>query len=92
MENQLKITCPKCGYEYLAAEILYPKYLLGTCSHIERDESGKITKVIGEEPSLIEDWECENCGCSFKVEANIELNVKYDSKYDFSDNNYSIKF
>ena len=41
------IECPKCGYEYLPAEIFVPKYYFGTPENIERDEHGKIINYEG---------------------------------------------
>lgn len=87
-----KVTCPKCGYEYAADEILYPKYMLGNYKQLIRNEAGKIVEVIGsEEPALEEDWECENCHCNFKVKVDIHLKVDYDPNLDFSNEDYSIK-
>ena len=90
LKKHVIIRCPKCGYEYLASEIFYPKSLLGSCQNILRDENGKILLLPdGEEPSLEEDWECDNCGCNFKAKLDIKGLSAYDQTYDFSDD-YSI--
>ena len=40
------ITCPKCGREYMPAEIFIPKNLLGAPSVIKRNADGKIEDFI----------------------------------------------
>lgn len=41
------VECPKCGYQYLPAEIFVPKYYFGVPTQIERDEDGKIISYEG---------------------------------------------
>ena len=54
------IKCPKCGYEYLPAEIFFPKSLLGNPKDIIRDDDGSIEFFNGETMNLHEEFECEN--------------------------------
>lgn len=77
MDNKTPIIrCPKCGYEYLPAEILLPQYILGQPDDIVRDESGKIKKYTGADFSLDEDFTCVCCGCNFKVEGTANFVTK----------------
>ena len=53
MDNKnLVIKCPKCGYEYLPAEIFFPDVLLGEPSNIIRDEEGKVEFFEGNSMNL----------------------------------------
>ncbi len=86
--NYIIIKCPKCGYEYLAAEIFYPNDLLGHPGDILRDDDGKILMVSYNdegEPCLEEEWECEHCGHTFTAKLKIKADTEYDSRLDFSD-------
>ena len=86
LKKHIIIKCPKCGYEYLAFEIFYPDDLLGGSTDILRDENGKIIFLgNGKEPSLETEWECEHCGCTFKVKLFIKGETIYNTTYDFSD-------
>lgn len=85
MKNYLKIRCPKCGYEYHVAEIFFPEDILGKPINIVRDDNNKIIWCEGDDSSSEEQWECYNCGTTFKVKLNIDCETVYDNKYDFSD-------
>lgn len=86
LNKHIIIRCPKCGYEYLASEIFFPESLLGSCPDILRDEAGKILLLpTGEQPELEEDWECYNCGCTFKAKLDIKGYSVYNQNYDFSE-------
>lgn len=81
MTNDFKIIkCPKCGYEYTAAEIFLPQYLLGKPNNIIRDDKGHIILVEGEEPCLEEEFECDRCGTLFTTRANMEFDSSYDAE------------
>lgn len=88
-EGNVIFKCPKCGMEYAIGEVFYPDDLLGIPRNVIRDDNGKIIFIEGKKPVLEEDWECEKCGCDFKVRLDISPKVIYDSKYDF-DEDYSI--
>lgn len=79
------IKCPKCGYEYLPAEIFFPKSLLGNPRDIIRDDDGSIEFFNGETMNLHEEFECENCQALFEVDATINFSCKYDKKIDFDE-------
>lgn len=84
-KNFTVIKCPKCGYEYLPAEIFLPDVLLGKPNDILRDEKGRIEYFGGESISLQEEFTCENCDVHFKVNADISFKCEYDSKIDFDE-------
>lgn len=72
MTNDFKIIkCPKCGYEYTAAEIFLPQYLLGKPNNILRDDKGHIVLVEGDEPCLDEEFECDRCGTVFTTHVDM---------------------
>ncbi len=87
MDNKnLVIKCPKCGYEYLPAEIFFPDTLLGEPSNIIRDEEGKVEFFEGNSMNLKEEFVCYNCDCTFIVEAKVSFNTKINSKViDFNE-------
>ena len=37
------------------------------------------------QPELEEDWECYNCGCTFKAKLDIKGYSVYNQNYDFSE-------
>lgn len=78
------IKCPKCGYEYVAAEIFFPKDLLGRPNNIIRDDNGHIILVEGEQPNLSEEYECEKCGTTFKTTLSITSESKYNKNEEDS--------
>ena len=49
-----KITCPRCGAQYLPGEIYLPKAFLGQPKLIEKDFAGKILDYLGESMDLSE--------------------------------------
>lgn len=85
IKKQILIKCPKCGREYLPAEIFYPKSLLGNPSNIFRDDAGHIIYFDGESMNLTESFECENCRCQFDVSGDIKFTSIVDKIHDFSD-------
>ena len=76
------IKCPKCGYEYVAAEIFFPQDLLGKPNNIIRDDKGHIVLVEGESPCFEEEFECENCDSVFKARLDINFNSSCDKDLD----------
>ena len=67
------IECPKCGYEYLPAEIFVPKYYFGTPENIERDEHGKIINYEGTSVDLFEKYKCDKCNTEFRIVSKLQL-------------------
>lgn len=79
------LKCPKCGYEYTAAEIFFPKDLLGYPNNIIRDDSGKILLVEGKQPSLVETFVCDNCGTTFKARLGLQAETTYNKDLEDED-------
>ena len=79
------IKCPKCGCEYLPAEIFFPDTLLGKPRDVIRDDNGTIEYYGGDSLNLKEEFECEQCGIHFNVSAKIEFTCTYDEKIDFDE-------
>ena len=88
------IECPKCGYEYLPAEIFVPKYYFGIPENIERDDQGKLVSYDGTSVDLFEKYKCDNCNTEFRVVSKLQLttelgfpgnfNIDYATKIDKS--------
>lgn len=78
------IKCPKCGYEYVAAEIFYPEDILGKPNNIIRDDDGHIILIEGGQPCLTETYECEKCGTIFKTTLSITSESKYNKEEEES--------
>lgn len=88
MESLIKIKCPKCGWEYLPAEIFYPDQLLGTPSNIVKDEQGKILTYDNDSMNLKETFTCEHCGCIFEITGVVKFDttikkdeINFDEEY-----------
>ena len=82
-EKLEKITCPKCGKEYLPAEIYYPNSFFGRPQDIARIK-GKIDSFDGKSMDLEETYQCDSCDCNFKVVAKISFKTTEIQKYDMS--------
>ena len=70
------IECPKCGYEYLPAEIFVPKYYFGIPENIERNEQGKIVSYDGTSVDLFEKYTCDKCNTEFRVVSKLQLTTE----------------
>ena len=84
--GEIIITCPKCGAEYLPAEIYYPNEFLGKPYGIDKLD-GKIENYLGNSMNLKESYQCDHCNCKFNVTAKVsfkstELN-KFDTTKDY---------
>ena len=79
------IKCPKCGHEYLPADVFYRDDLLGRPENIIRTENGTIELFTGENPNYEESFICDNCGCTFKVKASVNYSVEIDKEHDYSE-------
>lgn len=88
------ITCPHCGWQYLASEIFYPNDFLGKPDSVVRDALGKIIYEDyweDEEPCFTEHYECDNCNKPFVIDAIITYKAKPESEEnDFSDVSVSL--
>lgn len=79
------ICCPKCGREYLPAEIFLPKEFLGNPDGIMRDYSGKIIDFLNYSMNLKEKYVCDSCDTPFKVTANVSFKTFVDKEGDFNE-------
>lgn len=67
-----QIVCPKCGCEYLPAELFIKDSFLGNPSNIIKGSKGEIISFYGSDMDLEADtFVCEKCGQAFKTEATI---------------------
>lgn len=86
MENKpLYIVCPKCGAEYLPAEIFYPDEILGNPENIVKDKKGKVEFFIGNSINLTEEFTCYSCNCRFTVEGTVKFSTKESSRAKFDE-------
>ena len=78
------IECPKCGYEYLPAEIFVPRAFFGRPENIERNDAGKLISYEGSSVDLFEKYICDNCGTEFRVVAKLQLTAseKFPDSFD----------
>ena len=76
------ITCPRCGYQYLPAEIYVPSSFFGSPKYIKRSVSGEIQSVSGTKPDMTERYKCDNCNTSFKVVAKLDFYTMIDHMTD----------
>lgn len=85
MESKYIIKCPKCGREYMAAEIFYPNSLLGKPYDIFKDEKGHIEFWSGDDVDPHEEFICEECNTPFTVTAKISFSAEIDKLHDFNE-------
>lgn len=76
------ITCPKCGREYLPAEIFVPNGFFGKPSSIDKDYTGKIIGFSGNSMDLKESYICDKCNTKFSINAKIQF---FTTSADVSD-------
>ena len=89
-ENTPKIICPKCGCEYLPAEIYHAHDLLGRPQEIVRDKNRKIDFFTGTSMNLEEEFECIECETMFTVTAEITFASAYNKDTDFNEDYESV--
>ena len=77
------IVCPHCGREYLPAEIYIPEVFIGQPTDIER-EGGKIDMFDGTDMNTTETYQCDGCGKSFNIEAEVKFKTTpvKDTKFE----------
>ena len=84
------ITCPKCGKEYLPAEIFIPKAFFGIPEIIQRDANGKIISFSGTSLDSNEHYCCDKCDTEFEITSKISFDTYVNEEFDF-DNDYQRK-
>ena len=88
MSKSYVITCPFCDYEYLPAEIYFPKPFFGNPGQIMRNYAGKILEYTGTNLNPRESYICDNCGQEFKVSAYIKF-ITHQKKQNTFEEEYS---
>lgn len=90
MKKYNKIFCPCCNAEYLMSEIYVPKAFVGCPIDIDKNNLGKIRKVIGEYSSMDESYTCDYCDTKFYVTARVTFKTS-NKPFDGFDGEYVIK-
>lgn len=70
------IQCPKCGREYLPAEIFVPSAFFGKPQDIVRDVYGRILDYDGTSIDAIETYTCDKCNTLFQIRAKMTFVVE----------------
>ena len=81
------IVCPKCGREYLPAELYVPNEFFGRPKDIVRDVYGTILDYEGTSVDLQETYICDKCNTNFVVRAKIGFMTEV-TKLDNFDEEY----
>nr|DAD78142.1 MAG TPA: RimK-related lysine biosynthesis protein, Probable-dependent amine/thiol ligase family Amino-group [Siphoviridae sp. ctrgt10] len=84
------IKCPKCGYEYLPAELFIPNAVFGKPSDIERTADGRILSFDGTAPDANETYICERCGTPLRLHVEMGFRATVDNKKDFTEDYTSV--
>lgn len=79
------IECPKCGREYLPAEIFVPRAFFGKPEDIERDFAGKILSYEGTSVDLFEKYICDKCDTEFRIIAKLQLTTELGFPGNFNE-------
>ena len=85
-KSDIIIKCPKCGREYLPAEIYLPDSFLGKPKNIFKDDNGRIDDYMGKNMDLKEEFICDGCGVKFDIAAKVSFNStisKTDTKVPY---------
>ena len=82
------IDCPKCGRQYLPAEIFVPKAFFGTPYDIVRDIYGNILDYEGTSVDLFETYTCDKCNTTFQVRTKMQFTTESTKLANF-DEEYS---
>jgi predicted RNA-binding Zn-ribbon protein involved in translation (DUF1610 family) len=88
-DKPIVIKCPKCGQEYLPAEIFYANSFLGEPKNIVKTPSGAIDFFDGDSMNLEEQYVCDHCGAVLNIKAKVTFEVTIDDKKDFN-KDYSV--
>ena len=77
------IKCPKCGREYLPAEVFIPSSFFGKPEYIKREIDGSILDYAGTSLDTEESYICDNCKTAFTVLAKVSFDTHVNEKEDF---------
>ena len=85
MRKELNVVkCPKCGREYLPAEIYMPKEFFCIPDLIKRDTEGCIVDYLGTSLDTSETYCCDLCNTTFNVVADIKFTTEVADDIDFN--------
>lgn len=79
------ISCPKCGKQYLPAEIFIPNCVFGKPDLILRNTENEIVDMTGITPDKDETYCCDNCNTTFRISLKMKFTATIDDSIDFSD-------
>lgn len=83
-KNDIIITCPECGTQYLAAEIIEPLKFIGKPTFVERDMcKGRIVDYCGVNMDTEINYVCDNCNTPFVAVADIVFRTYANKKKKF---------
>lgn len=85
------VKCPKCGFNYLPAEVYYPDKLLGHPTNIVRSDKGEVISYGGSSMDLTEYFQCEHCGANFKSMGIVKFVPYPQEDLDFDEEEYVTK-
>lgn len=76
MAKKTSIKCPHCGTEYLPGEIYIPNYFVGQPTDIIKDEKGAVLGFEGSDMETSEQYTCDLCGQTFRVDAIVTFKTE----------------
>ena len=79
------VDCPRCGWQYLPAELYVPKALVGKPYRVERTETGKIMEYEGTSVDQYETYTCDNCNTEFRVHCKMTFITEETRLANFDD-------
>ncbi len=82
------IECPKCGREYLPAEIFVPRAFFGKPEDIVRDVYGRILDYEGTSVDLQETYTCDKCNSTFTIKSKMHFDTE-TTRLDNFDEDYT---
>ena len=83
--NKNYITCPYCGTEYMPCEIFIPNSFINQTRDIEKDHmTGKIMYTPKDALETKEEYKCDRCNSTFKIEAKVSFFTDKLSNVDFN--------
>ena len=67
------IECPRCGWQYLPAEIYVDRAFFGRPTRIDRDEIGRIIDYEGTSVDQFETYICDHCNVEFRTQCKMTM-------------------
>jgi hypothetical protein len=79
------IACPKCGHQYLPAEIFTPNAFFGKPYGIERNYNGDIMEYEGQSIDLFDTYTCDNCDTLFRISTKLSFTTSLGEEDTFEE-------